>query len=143
MRIGSHAFNLAEAVTAMVNNRTLSSVEFSEISFEGGTQAQGKSGAKVYTRLPVVNGVDLANTCPGGRTVWEVGTGETATDEQPTPTTPQEAPTPTANEPQVTSSPTASSTNASSVRCAFGTNHVWGYLLCGFFAMVTTSTTII
>ena len=71
VRIGSLAFNLAEAVTAMVNNAPLSSVQFTEISLteqgtSGATIALGKSGAKVYTRLPIFNGVDLETFCPGG-----------------------------------------------------------------------------
>jgi len=74
VRIGSLAYNLAEAVTALVNNSPLSAVQFTEVSFDGdhggATEALGKSGAIVYTRLPIftndTHNADLETICPGG-----------------------------------------------------------------------------
>ena len=71
VRIGSLALNLAEAVTALVENGPLSSVQFTEITLtdenQNAKEALGKSGAIVYTRLPIVNNVDLETFCPGGQ----------------------------------------------------------------------------
>jgi hypothetical protein len=68
VRIGSLAFNLAEASTALVQNGGLSSVQFTEVSLsDEATSALGSSGAIVYTRLPIVNNVDLESFCPGGQ----------------------------------------------------------------------------
>ncbi len=69
VRIGSLAFNLAEAITALVQNGPLSSVQFTEITLadQDAKEAIGKSGAIVYTRLPIVNSVDLETFCPGGQ----------------------------------------------------------------------------
>eukprot|EP00587_Corethron_hystrix_P009309 CAMPEP_0113301502 /NCGR_PEP_ID=MMETSP0010_2-20120614/2709_1 /TAXON_ID=216773 ORGANISM="Corethron hystrix, Strain 308" /NCGR_SAMPLE_ID=MMETSP0010_2 /ASSEMBLY_ACC=CAM_ASM_000155 /LENGTH=367 /DNA_ID=CAMNT_0000155145 /DNA_START=1266 /DNA_END=2369 /DNA_ORIENTATION=+ /assembly_acc=CAM_ASM_000155 len=70
VRIGSLAYNLAEAIVALANGEALSSVDFTEtiITNDGnaGKQALGSSGARVYTRLPVWNGTDLEEFCPGG-----------------------------------------------------------------------------
>lgn len=61
--------NLAEAVTALVENGPLSSVQFTEITLadQDAREALGTSGAIVYTRLPIVQGVDLETFCPGGQ----------------------------------------------------------------------------
>lgn len=70
VRIGTLAYNLAEAFVAFSTGNPLSSVDFSEVTVtmdgdEGG-QAVGSSGARVYTRLPIWNGTDLETFCPGG-----------------------------------------------------------------------------
>ena len=69
VRIGSLAFNLAEAVTALVENGSLSPVQFTEVTLadQDAKEALGKSGAIVYTRLPIVESVDLETFCPGGQ----------------------------------------------------------------------------
>ena len=70
VRIGSVAWNLAEAVRALTHtNAGLSSVQFTEVSFDGSEtkEALGTSGAIVYTRLPVYNNIDLESFCPGGQ----------------------------------------------------------------------------
>jgi len=64
VRIGTLAYNLAEAFVAFATGQPLSSVDFSEVSISG--QAIGSSGVKVYTKLPVWNGTDLETFCPGG-----------------------------------------------------------------------------
>lgn len=67
VRIGSLAYNLAEAIVALGRNQPLPSIEFSSIALDnsagGGSQAITSSGVKVYTRLPVFNGTDLEVTC--------------------------------------------------------------------------------
>ena len=76
VRIGSLAYNLAEAVTVLAGSgdgdepASLSSVQFSEVSLAEtqARQAVGKSGAMVYTRLPTYGGVDLETFCPGSAT---------------------------------------------------------------------------
>jgi len=86
VRIGSLSYNLAEAVTALVNFKPLSSVQFTETTFEGGATATGKSGAKVYTRLPIVNGVDLETFCPGGESkIFVTDDSDQETTVAPTP----------------------------------------------------------
>ena len=69
VRVGSLALNLAEAVKALVNGEPLSSTSFTEASFADvdAVEAIGTSGAIVYTRLPIVNNVDLETFCPGGK----------------------------------------------------------------------------
>lgn len=69
VRIGSLAFNLAEAIVAMANGEPLSTFDFTETSItedgNEGRQALGGSGVRAYTRLPVFEGVDLETFCPG------------------------------------------------------------------------------
>ena len=88
VRIGSLALNLAEAVTALVQTTPLSAVSFTETSLadDSAKEALGASGAIVYTRLPIVNNVDLETFCPGGETKIFVALDD-APDEPATPTT--------------------------------------------------------
>lgn len=76
VRIGSLAYNLAEAIDALAHSQTLSSVQFSPISItsdgDEGSQAVANSGVKVYTRLPVWNGTDLETFCPGSTTPIQI-----------------------------------------------------------------------
>ena len=87
VRIGSLAFNLAEAVTALVRNEPLSALQFTEVSLEAsndeeafGVEALGKSGSIVYTRLPVYGNVDLETFCPGGQSSIFIGALEVDTE---------------------------------------------------------------
>jgi hypothetical protein len=88
VRIGSLAFNLAEAVTALVRNEPLSALQFTEVSLEASTkdeeafgiEALGKSGSIVYTRLPVYENVDLETFCPGGQSSIFIGTLDVDTE---------------------------------------------------------------
>ena len=70
VRIGSLAYNLAEAFVAMANGEPLSSLDFTEvtITMDGntGSQAVGGSGVRAYTRLPMFGDIDLEEFCPGG-----------------------------------------------------------------------------
>lgn len=77
VRVGSVAYNLAEAMVALVREDSpLPAVEFSNVSIAsdsgGGFQAITRSGVKVYTRLPIVNGVDLDQVCPGSSANLEI-----------------------------------------------------------------------
>lgn len=76
VRVGSVAYNLAEAMVALTRGRPLPSLEFSNVSITwdgndventgtGGYQAVSRSGIKVYTRLPMFQGIDLHTSCPG------------------------------------------------------------------------------
>jgi len=64
VRIGSLAFNLAEAMTALIQGEALPSLEFST---ENG-RVLGKSGVRVMEKLPMWNGTDLDELCPGSST---------------------------------------------------------------------------
>ena len=80
VRVGSVAYNLAEAVAALTRNESLSSISFSKVSItsdedgddEGAQQAVATSGVKVYTRLPVFNGTSLESFCPGSTTQVQI-----------------------------------------------------------------------
>jgi hypothetical protein len=72
VKIGATALHLAEAMAALIRDgHELPSVQFTSIvaitadgqDGSSGTQAVAKSGVKVYTTLPSLNGVDLENTC--------------------------------------------------------------------------------
>ena len=76
VRVGSVAYNLAEAMVALTRGRPLPSLEFSNVSItadgddventgNGGYQAVSRSGVKVFTRLPMFEGIDLHTSCPG------------------------------------------------------------------------------
>ena len=71
VRIGQLSFNLAEAFVAMAAGEPLSTTDFSEVTItsdgNAGAQAIGGSGVRAYTRLPVFDGVDLEEFCPGGK----------------------------------------------------------------------------
>ena len=60
VRIGSLAFNLAEAMTALIQGDALPSLEFST---ENG-RVLGKSGVRVMEKLPMWNGTDLDEYVP-------------------------------------------------------------------------------
>lgn len=74
VRIGSLSYNLAEAIVALTNDEPLSSLDFTEVTItkdgNEGSQAVGGSGARAYTRLPVFNGIDLEEFCPGKSSVY-------------------------------------------------------------------------
>ena len=55
------AFNLAEAMTALIQGEALPSLEFST---ENG-RVLGKSSVRVMEKLPMWNGTDLDELCPG------------------------------------------------------------------------------
>jgi hypothetical protein len=60
---------LAEAIATVGKGLPLSSAQFSliNISSDGnvGGEAISNSGVKVYTKFPIVNGIDLDKFCPG------------------------------------------------------------------------------
>ena len=60
VRIGSLAFNLAEAMTGLIQGEALPSLEFST---ENG-RVLGKSGVRVMEKLPMWNGTDLDGYVP-------------------------------------------------------------------------------
>lgn len=71
--IGALAYNLAEAIAALVRGDALPSVQFSETSIvDGSVQAVGKSGVRVFETLPTWNGTDLNTLCPGAPTPIQV-----------------------------------------------------------------------
>jgi len=69
VRVGSLAYNLAEAFVALARGTPLPAIDFSSITIPsthgGGSQAVTRSGVKVYTKLPVYESVDLDSFCPG------------------------------------------------------------------------------
>jgi iron complex transport system substrate-binding protein len=69
VKVGAVAWNLAEAMTAVYNGKPLSSAQFSLVDItsagDEGTEAVSSSGVKVYSKLPIVNGIDLDTFCPG------------------------------------------------------------------------------
>jgi hypothetical protein len=67
VRVGATAYNLAEAMAALVRGAHLPSLQFSSVDLaaSNGTQVVAKSGVKVYTTLPVWNGTNLDTFCPG------------------------------------------------------------------------------
>lgn len=69
VRIGSLAYNLAEAMAALIRGTPLQALQFSQVSItsdgDTGSQAVGKSGVRVYENLPIWNGTDLNEICPG------------------------------------------------------------------------------
>ena len=77
VRIGALAYNLAEAMVALSRNIPISQIDFSQISITAdgdvGGQGVAKSGVRVYTRLPIFNGTDLEDFCPGSSTI-KIGT---------------------------------------------------------------------
>ena len=67
VRIGALAYNLAEAMAALIRGEALPSLQFTETSItsdglEGSLQAVGKSGVRAFEKLPTWNGTDL-NKC--------------------------------------------------------------------------------
>jgi iron complex transport system substrate-binding protein len=70
VRIGSLAYNLAEAMAALIRGTPVPSLQFTYTSItnpEGNVEAQtvGKSGVRVYDKLPIWNGTDLNELCEG------------------------------------------------------------------------------
>ena len=69
VRVGTTAYNLAEAMTAITRNEVLSNAAFTDVNLtlDGNSGGQGvsRSGVRVYTRLPVFNNTDLELFCPG------------------------------------------------------------------------------
>jgi len=67
VRIGALAYNLAEAISALIRGEALPSLQFSHtpITDNGSVQAVGKSGVRVFEKLPIWNGTDLNELCPG------------------------------------------------------------------------------
>mmetsp|Transcript_17633 Transcript_17633/g.51336 ORF Transcript_17633/g.51336 Transcript_17633/m.51336 type:complete len:469 (-) Transcript_17633:414-1820(-) len=71
VRIGALAYNLAEAMAALIRGEALPSLQFSQTSLaaggvvDGSVQAVGKSGVRVFEKLPTWNGTNLDEFCPG------------------------------------------------------------------------------
>ena len=67
VRIGALAYNLAEAMDAIVRGKPLPSIDFTNVISPGGEgeQAVTNSGVKAYTKLPTYDGTDLEVFCPG------------------------------------------------------------------------------
>ena len=67
VRIGALAYNLAEAMDAIVRGKPLPSIDFTNVVSPGGEgeQAVTNSGVKAYTKLPTYEGTDLEVFCPG------------------------------------------------------------------------------
>ncbi len=71
VRIGALAYNLAEAMAALIRGEALPSLQFSQTSIspagvaDDSLQALGKSGVRVYEKLPIWNGNNLDEFCPG------------------------------------------------------------------------------
>ena len=66
VRVGSLAYNMAEAMVALARNTPLPALEFTDVTTAvGSRQAVAKSGLKVYTKFPVFNNTNLDETCPG------------------------------------------------------------------------------
>jgi hypothetical protein len=71
VRIGAVSYNLAEAMAAIIRGEALPSIQFSETSIaahggtDGSVQAVGKSGVRAFEKLPMWNGTDLNQLCPG------------------------------------------------------------------------------
>jgi hypothetical protein len=76
VRIGSLAFNLAEAMVALTQGKALPALQFTPISItadgDAGSQAVSPSGVRVYTQLPIWNGTDLEEFCPGSSTPIQI-----------------------------------------------------------------------
>lgn len=64
VRVGSVAFNMAEAMAALARGRPLPLVEVSDVTLSGDT-VELESGLKVFQKLPMVGNVDLDAFCPG------------------------------------------------------------------------------
>ena len=75
VRIGAVSYNLAEAMAAIIRGEALPSIQFSETSMggtDGSVQALGKSGVRVFEKLPTWNGTDLNQLCPGSSTPIQI-----------------------------------------------------------------------
>ena len=61
VRIGVLAYNLAEAMAAIIRGEALSSIQFSDTSIaahgsaDGSVQAVGRSGVRTFEKLPTVS----------------------------------------------------------------------------------------
>ncbi|KAL7536151.1 hypothetical protein ACHAWF_005376 [Thalassiosira exigua] len=69
-RIGALSYNLAEGFAALVKGEALPSLQFTDTSLaddgsDSSPQALSKAGARVFEKLPVWNGTDLNEFCPG------------------------------------------------------------------------------
>lgn len=78
VRIGALAYNLAEAMAALIRGEALPSLQFSQTSIsaagvaDDSLQALGKSGVRVYEKLPIWNGNNLDEFCPGSSTPLQI-----------------------------------------------------------------------
>ena len=73
VRIGALAYNLAEAFTAIVQGEALPSLQFTATSIaddgsDSSPQVLAKSGIRVFDSLPMWNGTNLNDLCPGSNT---------------------------------------------------------------------------
>ena len=78
VRIGALAYNLAEAMAALIRGEALPSLQFSQTSIsaagvaDDSLQALGKSGVRVYEKLPIWDGINLDEFCPGSSTPLQI-----------------------------------------------------------------------
>mmetsp|Transcript_2569 Transcript_2569/g.2979 ORF Transcript_2569/g.2979 Transcript_2569/m.2979 type:complete len:429 (+) Transcript_2569:488-1774(+) len=63
VRLGTAAYNMAEAVAALARGKPLNALEFTEN--KEASEATSLSGLKVWTTLPTWEGTDLETFCPG------------------------------------------------------------------------------
>lgn len=78
VRLGATAYNMAEAIAALARGQPLNSLEFSK-DYDA-SEAVSHSGLKVWTTLPMWEGVDLDTFCPG--TSQDIEIREMTSDEE-------------------------------------------------------------